>query len=130
MSEQIEIEIWNRTFETKRFTGKIVCPFCTSLLDTVTAVRSHAGQVHTDFRPKNRYGTAECEVCGTEFGKSPQKENRFCSISCANKARRDRVELTCEFCGETFEVQKRRADTRKYCSLFCSNNAKQEATAD
>lgn len=77
-----------------------------------------------------------CPVCGKEFKKRVTKDSQavYCSQECAYKGRSlgyternvedgydtspTKLELTCQFCGEDFTVDKNEKD-RKYCSREC-----------
>lgn len=79
--------------------------------------------------------TKLCPICKNEFyvKKSAFKRRKYCSRSCANKARslnqifiENRVEKTCLFCNKTFyttpnEINRGRG---KYCSHKCFSNDK------
>lgn len=59
-----------------------------------------------------------CIHCGNEF--LPKRtEQQFCSTRCQQSAKRNRVTLTCGYCGNTFEATNARKSTRHYCSKQC-----------
>ena len=66
-----------------------------------------------------------CEVCGSEF-KVPQSHAhvRTCSAACGYKIRhvanrKDKVELKCANCGNSFLAYPAHAHRRKFCSEAC-----------
>lgn len=66
-----------------------------------------------------------CEVCGTEF-KVPKSQAhvRTCSPECGYKIRtvankKEKVELKCKHCGDSFFTFPSHADRRVYCSTEC-----------
>jgi len=63
----------------------------------------------------------KCEQCGHEIDRPcPSKTHRFCSKTCEMEyRRRDRVTITCEICGTTFQCQKSRSKNRRFCSRKC-----------
>lgn len=67
-----------------------------------------------------------CKTCGEGFTCPPsavKAGRKYCSRKCADKGRslEARVALNCDHCGETFELLRFEAKTRKYCSLGCAN---------
>lgn len=67
-------------------------------------------------------------VCGRSLEK---RQRLFCSIECRNRANgkktggwnKNRVTLTCDFCGTPYEVPLCRKLTSRHCSLRCHNTA-------
>lgn len=67
----------------------------------------------------------KCEVCGAEF-KVPQSQAhvRTCSVGCGYQIRRsankkEKVEIKCKHCGDSFFTFPSHEDRRKYCSTKC-----------
>jgi very-short-patch-repair endonuclease len=60
----------------------------------------------------------QCEHCGKEFKPKWRTKGRFCSLHCWQRARRDRVMVTCQICGREDEVI-RSLGNRKCCSAKC-----------
>ena len=68
--------------------------------------------------------TRACECCGKEFSTPPsQMHIRTCSLECGYKIRqmptKEKVELKCAHCGNSFFEHESRADSRIYCSRIC-----------
>jgi len=70
-----------------------------------------------------------CEVCGTEF-KVPKSHAhvRTCSTECGYKIRtvankKEKVELKCKHCGDSFFTFPSHADRRIYCSEKCKHQS-------
>ena len=61
-----------------------------------------------------------CGVCYKEFY-SPKQDAPYCSMECSAKARRNRVEFTCDTCGKKFDVRASQAKNYnvRYCSKKC-----------
>lgn len=62
-----------------------------------------------------------CGVCGVEFT-SPQEGVKYCSPECGTEAQKKRVDLECEWCGETFETTPSASDEKRFCSLDCKTD--------
>lgn len=75
----------------------------------------------------SNYIEKACEGCGTIFRarmRREQKPQRFCSRSCQKQHWPTKVEITCEWCKQTFLYDKRtvhseRAKFRRFCSHAC-----------
>lgn len=83
---------------------------------------------------RRRRGTRiyACAFCGQQFeGKRPEGERVFCSKACFDQARLNRVELTCEYCGRSFQatVYKAEEEGRRYCSRSCYEKANRRRVA-
>lgn len=61
----------------------------------------------------------KCEGCGKNF-KSARSSTKYCSRSCAGKARMDRAVVQCNFCGNDVTVVRHKAEGNNYCSKECS----------
>lgn len=98
------------------------CPTCgRDDFESEHGVKTHHSVAHDE--PLRE--TTECAHCGDEFqGRSGQ--SKYCSRDCASASRRDRVELVCESCGDTFTVQASQADYRVHCSQDCYSTAKSD----
>lgn len=72
---------------------------------------------------------ADCQNCGAQFRYYPSvRDGQYCSNECSNETRRNRVELECDGCGETF---RRRASLGvEYCSLDCWGETIRVDTSD
>lgn len=72
-----------------------------------------------------------CEMCGELYLTKKISSQRFCSPECANEyqktrvgklnAKYKRVEITCEYCGESFDEMQYRLkdDCKHFCSMVC-----------
>jgi hypothetical protein len=71
-----------------------------------------------------------CAQCGTEFNTTPYKvnvgEGKYCSHSCAGKARGKQLKTNCVKCGTEFKTRESRVKKGrgKYCSRSCAGTAK------
>lgn len=104
-------------------TGRHECPVegCFRRFDSPRAQKGHVTKQHPEYRADD---ARECAACGASFlpdAANPDQE--FCSMRCYQDARRDRVELTCEHCGDTFTEKASHADGRRHCSLDCRRAA-------
>jgi len=74
----------------------------------------------------HRYGPNMCELCGRAL---PTGRRKWCSKRCNDRARSvvPTRPFTCEACGATVLVPKRKLASRKYCSLSCSTKAQNAA---
>jgi len=77
--------------------------------------------------------TVVCEWCGDTFERKPYHpdvEHQFCSAQCCGNWKsenivgkshplRNRIVLSCEQCGEEFDVIESRASTARFCSQDC-----------
>lgn len=87
----------------------------------------------------------ECDNCGETTDKRPSKIDRndhlFCSRECYHEFGRpdmkgddnpnpskSKVAVTCEWCGDDFQVYPYRADSARFCSRECSDDAKTAVT--
>jgi endogenous inhibitor of DNA gyrase (YacG/DUF329 family) len=65
-----------------------------------------------------------CQHCGKEYETFPSIRLQFCSMKCANDAkRRQKVTITCATCGKEKTVFPSQAD-QKYCSRSCAITAR------
>ena len=80
--------------------------------------------------------TLTCEQCGKSFSARrtfAKKGQRFCSKKCflasgrlglptgpANPKWKEKVRLTCAFCGNEFDAYPSRADRKRHCSMECA----------
>lgn len=72
----------------------------------------------------------ECPACGETFKRYESVETTYCSQECAYEGRvynqRERFDLECEHCEETFEVQRHELDSRRFCGQECWNEWQRE----
>lgn len=91
------------------------CPDCTSVLNSRRGLHSHHAQVHDgSIAGYDR----KCPECGTEFSTAKHTKT-YCSPECGSAAQRNRIELTCEVCGDDFETVPSQADGKRFCSIDC-----------
>ena len=64
-----------------------------------------------------------CKHCGNLFEPRTDRENPFCSISCANKSRRKNYPKPCLFCKEYFQPPQNHP-LQKYCTTSCRDKAR------
>jgi hypothetical protein len=91
----------------------VVCTWdgCDRTFETTRAMRIHHRHVHGE--PEHG---RHCEHCDELF--TPKVESQtHCSTACYSAAHRET--LTCEQCGEAFDVPQSMADERVYCSQQC-----------
>jgi len=120
-----------------------ICPICGRTFiakrkSTRTCGRSDCQDL---LRRKEAGITKICPVCGQEFTprKYSTREQLTCSRSCGAKYRRqrghappsrrkERVWLTCEYCGEKFQCKRKHKEkTRRFCSRSCAAKARHRA---
>jgi hypothetical protein len=128
--------------------GWLICPECdgrfyrrTSQLALPTDGREPCCSVGCAARHRSKHAdqnpdipfriTTICERCGKPFEHARCNPRRFCSGVCAGVAK-VRCELTCEWCGETYEGN---PQVRRFCSKPCfyaqqSANAQGSITDD
>jgi len=96
------------------------CPTCDREFDSESAMKIHHKRAHDESIAYSE--TRACVECdGTFTITSKQPDKKFCSLSCKNEGHKNRVELTCAQCGDSFEVRECRADGREFCSKACGN---------
>lgn len=106
-----------RTFDARTKKVKLCSSECVN--DYLTGMKK---------RPKKNQKSKQviykqCEYCGGIFsinGYKNQQDKRFCSLACAGRSRRKRINIKCEYCGKEFYPNEK--ETR-YCSLSCSSRA-------
>lgn len=72
-----------------------------------------------------------CPICESEFQRyssNVSTDNPCCSKECLGKKQRDRVELTCEMCGDVFE--KTPGSLKQTKHRYCSNTCKFKGMED
>lgn len=108
------------------------CPTCGETYKNEAGMKIHHKRIHGE----SISGVlSECEVCGEEFRHDPLDAGRFCDFDCYAEWQsqtkmgegRDRVNLTCEVCGDTFEVIRSRKDDARFCSYECMGEWQSEA---
>ena len=80
---------------------------------------------------KRRGKTYVCLACGTEFIErlvpAQKTQPKYCSSVCFNNARRKRVTVICDSCGEQFERAPNKLRNSKHGKIFCSRKCKDHA---
>lgn len=70
----------------------------------------------------------KCDYCGKDIFKTERQirnsKGHYCSRSCSNKARGNKIRTTCNYCGKIFDIPKWRYD--KYKSVFCSSDCQKK----
>ena len=65
-----------------------------------------------------------CEICGLQFERfasaAKRHKSSFCSVACANEARRVRIETPCIICGNKMSLQPCQIGKNVTCSKECS----------
>jgi endogenous inhibitor of DNA gyrase (YacG/DUF329 family) len=100
------------------------CPTCGEEYANESGVKIHHKRIHGESIAGEK---AECEICGDKFRHSSDEAGRFCSHECYGEWKSEnyvgrmtnRVEKSCDCCGEEFEVIKSREDTARFCSKDC-----------
>lgn len=75
-----------------------------------------------------------CEQCGKAFeakltpAQLAEGDRRFCSRECFDRARTQRIEKTCEFCGKRFEITAGREarEAGRFCSRKCADTSRRQ----
>jgi hypothetical protein len=78
----------------------------------------------------------KCLICGKRFKiVSSRDTKKYCSPKCYHDStigkephNKDYIDIECQFCGNEFQVTRRRKGTAKYCSKDCMYNARSEVT--
>lgn len=96
------------------------CPTCGTECASERGVKIHHKKAHGESIAGVE---TECPVCGDTLRVKPYKleectEGPYCSYDCAGTDKRDRVELECEACGDSF-IEPKRRDWRRFCSQQC-----------
>lgn len=99
------------------------CPTCDKVVNTSLGLKQH----HTKVHGESLVETSDCNWCGETFKVKPSQVGNFCSRECFGKdrsehgleARKRRVEVACEGCGEVMELRKSEVGHKKYCSPEC-----------
>ena len=95
------------------------CPTCGDQFTDSRSMKSHHKQAHGESIAGN---LSECDHCGTEFRAAVDCPGAYCSNECQAAGQRERVELTCEQCGQLFERKPNRVgDGQSFCSAECRN---------
>lgn len=104
--------------DRSRSAEDVVCPTCgRDDFADIGGMRKHHAAVHGESLLQQ---TAECRTCGDDFEVKPGSDGKFCSRECHFESMRDRVEIECHNCGESFDAEaKQAADGRKFCSHDC-----------
>lgn len=108
------------------------CPTCGDVFDTETGCSIHHNRVHGE---SIAGADVECAYCGStkRVDKDVARNNdrHFCDLECKsnwqseewsgeNHPCHERETVTCEWCGEDFDVEPYLAEKRRFCSEECS----------
>lgn len=81
-------------------------------------------------REKLQKARRPCEFCGEPVTRYPSQfaggRGKYCSKSCANKAKMRRQSFVCPMCGAEFDELLSKCARAKYCSLRCRFQARAE----
>lgn len=102
---------------------KRICLFCGKQFWAVpSANRKYCSKKCHDLSMKYK-DIRVCEYCGEIFevnhSRGFSKNQRFCSLKCAGKAKVKRVSLKCLNCGKDFLVKISHSNRRRFCSYRC-----------
>lgn len=118
------------------YMAEIKCEYCGK---TVQVKKSRAGarfcsnECYHSYIHKAGIVTKNCKMCGKEFQSKLSSNRIFCSRKCYNEFykgdnvywnKKDRVKVTCQYCGKEEYVIKSRAEKYKYCSKECESKAR------
>jgi hypothetical protein len=90
-------------------------------MDTIKFVKfvDSAGQKRTGVEK-------QCPVCGKQFITRTDQPHNTCSGACRGKLKRNRVDITCAWCGKLAEKKKSKLRSKSGI-YFCSRKCKDEA---
>jgi hypothetical protein len=107
------------------------CPTCGKGFDTEQGKKTHHAHQHGVSIAKEE---KECEECGEVFESYSYRNRKFCSRKCLGKYTtgegadnqnwKPDIVLSCEMCGEDFEVPPKRQEEARFCSYNCANEWK------
>lgn len=119
----------------------IVCDNCGKLfhrrqyhIDRQTNREEHSFcciECRSEYKHKNSIEQRKCEICGELFECKKKSDQRFCSCECRYvwnstltgelNSRYNRVEATCDYCGEVYKVKPSQYNKSDYhfCSITC-----------
>lgn len=69
-------------------------------------------------KQRNKNHKHVCNQCDKNFT-SAKKDTKYCSRKCSSLGRRNRVEIKCLYCKQTFEEKEALKDTAKFCDIDC-----------
>ena len=64
-----------------------------------------------------------CAYCGKHFIDYTYRQRKYCSKECYLKTKRNKVTLTCEYCGKPYQVVRSRVGRSHFCSRSCKAKA-------
>jgi 5-methylcytosine-specific restriction endonuclease McrA len=114
------------------------CPTCGEIFDGTLAIKMHRTNAHGENVSGEEFQCAHCgETSRKQKYQIKNNENNFCSDECETAWREsrysgegnpnyNRVEVTCEHCGEIELVAPYRSDTFRFCSMDCKANWQSE----
>jgi len=115
------------------------CPKCGKVCKSTKGMKQHHKLSHGTSLNEIK---VDCSWCEQEFtcerSEVQEYDNNFCSNECQSNWRsetysgenhpnaKDKIELTCEHCGNSFNEYPYRADDARFCSQECSGKFKTE----
>lgn len=119
------VECTNCGRELERIESRVVSVqhhFCNQKCQGEWLSEKPSGEDHPQYNRVER----ECAGCGESLKVIPARaeyENVYCNKDCV----RDKGAVTCEYCGNEFEVRSGRLESVRFCKRECKHNWQKEA---
>jgi 5-methylcytosine-specific restriction endonuclease McrA len=113
---------------------EVECGYCGDVMElppSQAALREHCSHQCREKSLQQEHVRLTCENCGGTYTVRPSEVDgsRYCSMSChwavLGRQGSNKVELTCEWCGEEFKIQEHKSD-QKCCSPDCTSEWRSE----
>lgn len=99
--------------------GEYDCPTCSKGIDTEHGQKVHHARVHGESLAD--YYVYDCVVCGETCSRLESEivgeDPKYCSKDCLKAD--SGVDMECDHCGETFNVNPSKAEGRRFCDREC-----------